>query len=83
MDFSVFDVSLVLVLIGILEIVKRLGVVAKWLPVIALVLGGLMGVVYVAPGDIAQGVLVGVALALSATGLYSGTKNVKQGIKGE
>lgn len=83
MDITIYDVSLVFVLMGVLEIIKRLGLEAKWIPVAGLILGGGMGVVYVAPGDMAQGILVGVVLALSATGLYSGAKNTMQGMRGE
>lgn len=67
------------IIIGLAEIIKRLGVPSKWIPVVDVVLGLILGVLVnglLAGYGIAQGVLVGVALGLSACGLFSGVKNV-------
>jgi Kef-type K+ transport system membrane component KefB len=45
------------------------------LPFIAVILGIAIGVVYVTDFDWKQGVLVGAMLGLSASGLYSSSKN--------
>lgn len=75
---EVHDVAVVPVIIGGVEIAKRLGLPSKFSPVLATVLGVTIGIVYVSPTDIAQGVLVGASLGLSAVGLYSGAKNTKE-----
>ena len=54
---------------------KRAGVSKKLLPFIAVILGIAIGVVYVTDFDWKQGVLVGAMLGLSASGLYSSSKN--------
>jgi len=69
------------VIVGVVELLKRIGLPAKLAPVVALVLGLAAGIVYVAPGDLRQGVLMGIVLALSAMGLYSGGKSTAESIR--
>lgn len=73
--FEIYDVAILPIIIGLVELFKKVGVPAKALPFIALILGVAIGITYIAPGDIKQGLIVGVMLGLSASGLYSGTKN--------
>lgn len=54
---------------------KRFGLPKKLAPLISLLLGISAGILYVNPHDIKGGVLVGLMMGLSASGLYSGTKN--------
>jgi len=73
--FEVYDVVLIPLILGIVELFKRAGVSKKVLPFIALVIGVAVGVIYVADFDLKQGILVGAMLGLSASGLYSSAKN--------
>ena len=73
--FEVYDVVLIPLILGIVELFKRAGVSKKVLPFIALVIGIAVGVIYVADFDLKQGILVGGMLGLSASGLYSSAKN--------
>ncbi|QUW23545.1 hypothetical protein JSQ81_08605 [Sporosarcina sp. Marseille-Q4063] len=73
--FELYDVVIIPLILGIVEMFKRAGVSKKLLPFIALVLGIAIGVVYVTDFDWKQGVLVGAMLGLSASGLYSSSKN--------
>lgn len=73
--FEVYDVVLIPLIVGLVELVKGFGVHKKFLPVISLFLGIAAGVFYLYPEDIKKGILVGMMLGLSASGLYSGTKN--------
>lgn len=75
---EVYDVLIVPFIVGIVELVKKLGLPSKFCPVVSVILGVIIGLVYINPNDIAQGVLVGASLGLSAVGLYSGTKNTKE-----
>lgn len=81
MDMEIYGVFIVPLIIGMVEIVKRAGLPSKWSPVFAVVLGLLAGMLLLFPEDIRQGVVVGLALGLSATGLYSGTKNIHEEVK--
>lgn len=71
----------VLLIIGIAELIKGLGFNPKFIPVINLVLGLVAGIA-LNTGDIMQGIFAGLAVGLSASGLYSGIKNTKEGIQG-
>ena len=69
----------VAIIIALAEIIKRLGCPARWIPLVDLGLGLISGVcVYgiMMNYGIPTGILLGIALALSACGLFSGVKNV-------
>lgn len=73
--FEIYDVVLIPFIMGIVELLKRAGISKKILPLISLVIGIAIGVVYVANFDWKQGVLIGAMLGLAASGLYSSSKN--------
>lgn len=75
MEFTAYDIALVPVIMAVVEVVGRLGAPRRILPAVALVLGLVGGFVYIAPGDTAQAVLIGLVMGLSAIGAYSGVKN--------
>lgn len=74
----------VALIIGVAEVVKRLGWMPKnYIPVLDLGLGILSGVLVfglMMGHGIGIGVIVGIAEGLSACGLFSGIKNVAEGI---
>lgn len=72
----VVQVSLI---IGLAEIIKGFGLEKRWIPLVDLGLGLASGIfVYgIAQGQgILNGIVLGIALGLSACGLFSGFKNV-------
>lgn len=74
----------VALIIALAELIKRLGLDKRYIPLVDLGLGILSGVViytiYMAMHPI-EGVVLGIALGLSACGLFSGVKNVTEKIK--
>lgn len=78
MEIEAYGILLVPLILGLIEIAKGTGLPTKWSPVLAVSLGILLGVLILYPENLGQGVIVGIGLGLSATGLYSGTKNVKE-----
>ena len=71
----------VAMIVGIVEVLKRVGFNKKALPIIDVVLGLVFGIVvygYLQELGTIQGVLIGLALGLSACGLFSGIKNIAQ-----
>ena len=76
MDITIYDVVILPLIIGLVEMLKKSGLPVKLLPVVAIFLGVVVGVVYITPQDIPQGVLVGVAIGLAASGAYSGGKTI-------
>lgn len=74
-------VAQVALIIGIAEIVKQIGCPTRWIPLVDLALGLLSGIgVYGFALDhgIVNGIMVGLALGLSACGLFSGIKNMTE-----
>jgi len=74
-EYTAFDIALIPVIVGLVALFTGLGLPKRWAPVVALILGILGGTVYIAPANVAEGVLVGLTMGLAASGLYSGTKN--------
>jgi len=73
---------LVAVVIGLVEVAKRIGVPEKFAPLVSLILGlGLSFLGFVANPDLASTIIGGIIIGLSAVGLYSGTKNVIEGFR--
>ena len=72
---------LVAVIIGMSEMIKRISGnrITKFIPLINLALG-IVGALFYSGLDVRMGVFEGIIVGLTASGLYSGAKNVKQGI---
>lgn len=71
----------VALIIGLAEIIKRLGLDSKYIPLVDVGLGLVSGVCVfsLALGfTIMEGIVLGLALGLSACGLFSGIKNVAE-----
>ncbi|MDP5275262.1 hypothetical protein [Chengkuizengella axinellae] len=76
MDFQVYDIAIVPIIVALVHLAKQIGLSAKYQPVLSLVLGVVTGIVYVAPSDPKQAILVGIVMGLAASGLWSGAKNI-------
>lgn len=71
---EVYDVVLIPLIIGLVELLKFFNIPKQFIPVASIVLGLTLGIVYVYPGNLKAGVLVGLMIGLSASGMYSGGK---------
>lgn len=70
----------VALIIALAELIKGLGCPTKFIPLIDLGLGILSGILVfgiLCDVGIPYGILIGIALGLSACGLFSGIKNLK------
>lgn len=79
-------VGLTALVIGIAELCKRCGLPTKWIPLFDVVLGIISGLVvygYEYHLGLIRGFMLGLAIGLSACGLFSGIKNVIEKAKGE
>lgn len=76
---QIYDVALIPFIIGLVQILKYFGFREKWfLPLASLLFGILAGVIYLYPYDLKSGILIGVLMGLSASGMYSGTKAIME-----
>lgn len=73
--FEVYGVALIGLIVGLVEVLKRAGLPRRFLPLSSLIFGVSAGVIYIYPSDLKAGIIVGLMMGLSASGLYSGTKN--------
>ncbi|GIN93293.1 hypothetical protein J22TS1_43440 [Siminovitchia terrae] len=83
MDLTVYDVALIPVIVGLIQLAKGLGLPTKFSPILGIILGIVAGSIFVYPNDIKGGILGGIMIGLSTTGLYSGTKNTVEFIKND
>lgn len=63
------------IIVGLVGAARTIGIPARFLPLLALFLGILGGVIYLEPSDFRQGILDGLVMGLSSIGLWSGVKN--------
>lgn len=75
----IYGIAIVSLVVGLTEVIKRLRLIpTKYLPLVSLGFGVAIGVIYASPADPKKGVLLGVYYGLSASGLYSGVKNLTE-----
>jgi hypothetical protein len=74
-------IAIIPLVMGLSEVVKRMGLNAKFIPLVDLALGLAAGIVFLSPGDLKIGIVQGLFIGLSASGLYSGVKNVVEGFQ--
>lgn len=79
---DIYDVAIVPLILGVVELFKKLGLPTKFCALLSATLGVIIGVVYIAPSNILEGILIGLNLGLAASGLYSGAKNGIEDVKG-
>ena len=76
----------VALIIGLAQMSKGLGLKTKWIPLLDVVLGIISGLVvygYEYHLGLIRGFMLGLAIGLSACGLFSGVKNIVEKAKGE
>ena len=79
LTFVLTPAAQIALIIGLAELAKKSGMPTRWIPLLDLVLGVLSGILVfgvLLGNGIAQSIPVGLALGLSACGLFSGIKNV-------
>lgn len=75
MEFKVYDVALVPLIVSLVSVLRAAGLPVRWLPLAAIILGLAGGFMYIAPHDPKQAVLAGLVMGTAAIGAYSGYKN--------
>ena len=75
MEFTVYDIALVPVIIALVGIFGKMGLSPRYQPAAALLLGLAGGFMYLAPDDPKKAILMGLVMGLTAIGTYSGVKN--------
>lgn len=74
--FEAYGIILFPLIVGLVQLFKISGLPKKLLPLTSLILGIAAGIFYIYPEDLKGGIIVGIMMGLSASGLYSGTKSI-------
>jgi len=80
-DVTWFGLPAALIVLALVELVKRLGLESRWGGVLAVVVGGLggAGAHIWAESDLAAAIVQGIVVGLAAAGLWSTGKHVARG----
>ena len=73
------------IIVGLSQMVKNMGVNPKWIPLVNIFFGLVGSYIYsfIQPMDWPQAVFNGLIIGLTASGLFSGAKNVAEGLRKE
>ncbi len=80
MEFTYEGIALIPVVTILVNIIKGTGVSSRFHPIISVGLGIIFGIIFVSNGDIKKGVLSGIVIGISASGLYSNGREVVKGV---
>lgn len=75
------ETVLIPIIMAMVELAKGLGMPKKFSAVLAVIIGAIIGVIFVDPQCIKIGIFKGIVYGLTASGLYSGTKNTFEQVK--
>ncbi|AHA71035.1 holin [Bacillus thuringiensis YBT-1518] len=67
------------IVVGLSQIIKTIGLQTKYVPLLNLTLGIVLGVLFL-DGDIKTNVVQGIIIGLSASGLFDHTKIIKKDV---
>nr|WP_295973256.1 hypothetical protein [uncultured Bacillus sp.] len=74
--FEFYHFVVIPIIIGIVEVIKKAGFPVRFSPLVSLALGLFFGFVF--QDTFKESLIIGLITGLSATGLYSGSKNLCQ-----
>jgi len=75
--YEFYSLVVIPLIVGVVEVLKRAGLPIKYAPLTSLAIGFFFGVFFIE--SFKEGIIVGMMVGLSATGLYSGSKHIMQG----
>ena len=80
MDLEMYGVSAVLIIVGLVQLAKSAGLNSKYAGLVAVIMGVIASVGFTLWGNVPiyKAIIVGLALGLSAAGLWSTTKSVRE-----
>lgn len=79
MQFDYEGIALIPVITVLVNLIKKIGISNRVIPVISIVIGIIFGIIFYGEGDLKKGILAGMVMGMSASGLYSNGKSVLYG----
>jgi len=80
---NISETLVVPIIVSLTQLVKGLGLPKKFCALASVVIGVIIGVFFLEPQCLQTGVFKGIVYGLSASGLYSGTKNTIEQVNGK
>ena len=80
MNFTYKGIALIPVITLLVNIIKKAGIPNRFAPLISLMIGLVFGILFLSDGDLKQGILMGIVMGMSASGLYSNGKEITKNI---
>lgn len=78
LEYEVYGVLLLPIIVGLVQIVKQLNIPNKYMPLISIGIAEAISLLFVMNGDAdyRKAILIGLQMGLAAVGLHSGIKNL-------
>lgn len=80
MNYDYKGIALIPIITILVDVIKKAGLPTKFAPLASIILGVMAGLIFENNGDIKNGIITGLIMGMSASGLYSGGKEASKGI---
>lgn len=81
MEFSYEGIALIPIITVMVNLIKRIGLPNDFAPFVSIAIGVVFGIMFLSNGDIKRGILAGIIMGTSASGLYSSGKKAVRGVQ--
>ena len=78
MNYDYKGIAIIPIITMLVDVLKKAGLPTKFAPLTSLILGVIFGIVFQNDGGIKNGIITGLIIGMSASGLYSGGKEVSK-----
>lgn len=79
-NYEIYGIALIPIITGLVQIIKQFNIPNKYMPIVSIIIAEIISITFLSNGDYKKAALIGLQMGLASTGLYSGTKNVAEGI---
>ena len=81
MDYDYKGIAIIPIITMLVDVIKKAGLKAKFAPITSVILGVVFGLIFENNGDIKNGIITGIIMGMSASGLYSGGKEFSKSVR--
>ena len=80
MNYDYKGIALIPIITILVDVMKKAGVPKNFAPLVSLIIGVIVGIIFENNGDIKNAIITGLIMGMSASGLYSSGKEATNGI---
>lgn len=80
MNYDYKGIAIIPIITILVDVIKRAGLPKNFAPLASIVLGVIFGLIFENNGDIKNGIITGLIMGMSASGLYSGGKEASKSL---